>query len=52
MELCAAGLKPGTPNQYQLADGRVFDAEGALYDARWLDIPESRGGGIIPQRVG
>ena len=52
VELFASGLKPGTPNQYQLANGRVFDAEGALYDARWLDIPESRGGGIIPQRFG
>lgn len=47
-----SGLKPGTPNQYQLEDGRVFDAEASLYDARWLHLPEGVDGGIIPQRFG
>lgn len=28
-----SGQKPTTPNQYVLADGRVFDAEGYLYAA-------------------
>ena len=31
-----SGVKPTTPNQYQLPDGRVFDAEASLYQARWL----------------
>ena len=48
-----SGMKPTTPNQYTLADGRVFDAEGDLYNARWLHIPpESLRGGIIPQMFG
>jgi hypothetical protein len=47
-----SGLPPGTPNQYMLPDGRVFDAEKALYDARWLMIPPGRLGGIIPQQFG
>ena len=47
-----SGLKPTTPNQYMLADGRVFDAEGDLYDARWLYVPPLQGGGIIPQQFG
>jgi choline-sulfatase len=48
----ASGLKPTTPNQYMLPDGRVFDAEAALYDARWLHLPTVYGGGIIPQQFG
>ena len=48
----ASGLKPSTPNQYMLADGRVFDAEASLYEARWLPIPPIHGGGIIPQQFG
>jgi choline-sulfatase len=48
----ASGVKPTTPNQYMLADGRQFDAETSLYDARWLTIPPVRGGGIIPQQFG
>ena len=48
----ASGHKPSTPNQYMLPDGRVFDAESTLYDARWLYLPPSPGGGIIPQRFG
>ena len=47
-----SGLKPSTPNQYMLADGRVFDAEGDLYGARWLYAPPLEGGGIIPQQFG
>jgi hypothetical protein len=35
-----------------LPDGRVFDAEKSLYDARWLMIPSGRLGGIIPQQFG
>ena len=44
--------KPTTPNQYMLKDGRVFDAEGDLYGARWLYIPPEATGGIIPQQFG
>jgi choline-sulfatase len=47
-----SGHPPGTPNQYMLADGRVFDAEKSLYDARWLPIPPGCTGGIIPQQFG
>jgi choline-sulfatase len=47
-----SGLKPTTPNQYRLSDGRMFDAEGDLYDARWLYLPPLSGGGIIPQQFG
>lgn len=48
-----SGQPPGTPNQYMLPDGRVFDAEKSLYDARWLPIPLNvMGGGIIPQQFG
>lgn len=51
-EFCS-GLQPSTPNQYMLPDGRVFDAEKSLYDARWLQIPpEASDGGIIPQMFG
>lgn len=48
----ASGVKPSTPNQYRLPDGRIFDAESALYDARWLHIPPGMSGGIIPQQFG
>ncbi|MCB0021121.1 MAG: hypothetical protein KDE09_25170, partial [Anaerolineales bacterium] len=47
-----SGLPPGTPNQYRLPDGRVFNAEEALYNARWLAIPPGANGGIIPQQFG
>ena len=47
-----SGHKPTTPNQYMLADGRVFDAEADLYGARLLYRPPSPGGGIIPQQFG
>ena len=48
-----SGLMPGTPNQYMLPDGRVFDAEKSLYDARWIAIPAgAETGGIIPQQFG
>jgi choline-sulfatase len=47
-----SGQKPTTPNQYMLPDGRVFDAESSLYDARWLPLPPNEGGGIIPQQFG
>ena len=48
-----SGQQPTTPNQYMLPDGRVFDAEKSLYDARWLYItPVAGGGGIIPQQFG
>ena len=47
-----SGQKPTTPNQYMLPDGRIFDAEGELYGARWLHIPEGTTGGIIPQMFG
>ena len=47
-----SGLQPSTPNQYMLPDGRVFDAEKSLYDARWLPIPPGCTGGIIPQQFG
>ena len=47
-----SGLPPSSPNQYMLPDGRVFDAEKALYDARWLPIPPGCTGGIIPQQFG
>ena len=47
-----SGLPPGTPNQYRLPDGRVFDAEKTLYDARWLHVPPGCTGGIIPQEFG
>lgn len=47
-----SGQKPTTPNQYRLSDGRLFDAEGDLYGARWLQT-ETRGmSGHIPQRWG
>ena len=49
----ASGRAPSTPNQYQLPDGRVFDAEAGLYGARWLPYqPGSETGGIIPQQFG
>lgn len=44
-----SGQPPGTPNQNRLSDGRVFDAEKSLYDARWIRICT---GGIIPQPFG
>ena len=47
-----SGRRPGTPNQYVLGDGRVFDAEKGLYDARWLHISDEMTGGIIPQMYG
>ena len=47
-----SGMKPTTPNQYMLKDGRVFDAEESLYGARWLYIPPEATAGIIPQRFG
>ncbi len=47
-----SGHKPSTPNQYMLPDGRVFDAEAPLYDARWLALPPNATGGIIPQQFG
>lgn len=47
-----SGEMPGTPNQYMLSDGRVFDAEKSLYDIRWLRIPPGCSGGIIPQMKG
>lgn len=47
-----SNLPPGTPNQYMLPDGRVFDAEKQLYDARWLPIVPGSTGGIIPQQFG
>ena len=48
-----SGLKPTTPNQYMLPDGRIFDAERELYDARWQALPPvPDGGGIIPQMFG
>jgi hypothetical protein len=47
-----SGLQPSTPNQYMLPDGRVFDAEAALYSARWLPTPADLTGGIIPQMFG
>ncbi|MFP4443140.1 MAG: sulfatase [Spirochaetia bacterium] len=49
----ASGIKPTTPNQYMLADGRLIDAEGDLYAARWIVIPdEADSGGHIPQYFG
>jgi hypothetical protein len=48
----ASGAKPTTPNQYMLADGRIFDAEGDLYAARWLHIPSLPDISIIPQQFG
>ncbi len=47
-----SGVKPTTPNQYMLKDGRIFDAEGDLYGARWLYIPPEATQGIIPQQFG
>jgi arylsulfatase A-like enzyme len=48
-----SGIKPTTPNQYMLADGRLVDAEGDLYAARWIVIPdEIDSGGHIPQYFG
>jgi choline-sulfatase len=47
-----SGMKPTTPNQYMLPDGRIFDAEKELYDARWIRQPDDQSGGIIPQRFG
>ena len=47
-----SGMPPSTPNQYMLPDGRLFDAEKSLYDARWLAIPPGCTGGIIPQQFG
>ncbi|MBL9214600.1 MAG: sulfatase-like hydrolase/transferase [Opitutaceae bacterium] len=47
-----SGRKPTTPNQYRLPDGREFDAEAALYEARWLKIPPGCDAGIIPQQYG
>jgi choline-sulfatase len=50
-EFCS-GLRPTTPNQYCLPDGRMFDAEASLYEARWLPQPPHEGGGSIPQKLG
>jgi hypothetical protein len=47
-----SGIRPTTPNQYMLKDGRVFDAESGLYSARWLYIPPEAKAGIIPQQFG
>ncbi len=47
-----SGHAPGTPNQYMLEDGRIFDAEKSLYDARWMNITPGFTGGIIPQQFG
>ena len=47
-----SGVKPSTPNQYMLPDGRLFDAEKELYDSRWLRLPDEGVGSIIPQRFG
>jgi len=44
------GIKPTVPNQYMLADGRIFDAEKSLYDARWLQVSNDGTAGYIPQR--
>jgi choline-sulfatase len=52
IESFASGVKPTMPNQYMLSDGRVFDAEASLYEARWLHVPPVHGGGIIPQQFG
>lgn len=52
MKEFASGHPPGTPNQYRLPDGRIFDAEKSLYDARWLQISDTYSGGIIPQQFG
>jgi choline-sulfatase len=46
----ASGKRSTTPNQYLLGDGRMFDAEAALYDQRWLHIAPQLTGGIIPQQ--
>jgi hypothetical protein len=35
-----------------LPDGRMFDAEGDLYDMRWLHTETYGMSGIIPQRYG
>ena len=49
----ASGMKPTTPNQYMLSDGRLLDAEGELYSTRWLRIlSEPDSGGHIPQYFG
>ncbi len=45
-------IRPTSPNQYMLPDGRMFDAEKSLYDARWLSIPPEATGGIVPQQFG
>jgi choline-sulfatase len=47
-----SGRFPTTPNQYRFKDGREFDAEASLYDARWLPIQPGSNGGIIPQQFG
>jgi choline-sulfatase len=47
----ASGKRPTTPNQYQLSDGRIFDAEASLYEQRFLAVPPHMTGGIIPQQV-
>ena len=52
MQPLMSGRKPSTPNQYCLPDGRVFDAEGDLYGARWLQTDTYGMSGIIPQRYG
>ena len=44
-----SGRRPTTPNQYRLPDGREFDAERSLYDARWLQTDTYGLSGIIPQ---
>ncbi len=44
-----SGLRPTTPNQYQLMDGRIFDAESAMYNARRLETGGEGLAGIIPQ---
>jgi choline-sulfatase len=47
-----SGVKPSTPNQYMLPDGRIFDAEESLYNARWLKTDLYGASGIIPQKFG
>lgn len=48
-----SGMKPTTPNQYMLSDGRLVDAEGGLYNTRWQRVLiGSDSGGHIPQYFG
>ena len=52
MQPLKSGHEPSTPNQYRLPDGRVFDAEGDLYGARWFQTDTYGMSGIIPWRYG